>query len=63
MLGLQLGLGPWLGLRNRLQSDLYYPRYLGVLNFGLTNRGLTRSTDNRGANNRALTVFHISWAY
>ena len=23
----------------QLQSDLYYPPYLGVLNFGLTNRG------------------------
>ena len=22
-----------------LQSDLYHPRYLGVLNFGLKNRG------------------------
>ena len=31
-----------------MQSDLYYPRYLGVLSFGLKNRGLTRFADNRG---------------
>ena len=24
---------------SNIQSDLYYPRYLGVLNFGLKNRG------------------------
>ena len=35
-----------------LQSDLYYPRYLGVLNFGL------KTADNIG-----LTAFHRSWAY
>ena len=46
-----------------VQSDLYYPRYLGVLNFGLKNRGIPRSADNRGIDNRNLTVLHISWAY
>ena len=45
-----------------IQSDLYYLRYLGVLNFGLKNRGQTRSADNGGANDRGLTVFHISRA-
>ena len=25
--------------RKELQSDLYYPRYFGVLSFGLKNRG------------------------
>ena len=42
-----------------LQSVLYYPRYLVELNFGL------KTADDRGANNKDLTVFHItiSWAY
>ena len=39
-----------------IQSELYYPRYLGVVNFGLKNRRQPRSADNRGANNRGLTV-------
>ena len=26
-----------------MQSDLYYPQYLGVLNYGLKNRGKLRS--------------------
>ena len=37
----------------RVQSDFYYPRYLGILNFGLKNRRYTRSADKRGANKRS----------
>ena len=40
-----------------IQSDLYYPRYLGILNFGF------KTADNRGVDNRGLKVLHISWAY
>ena len=39
-----------------IQSDLYYRRYLGVLNFGLKNRGQPRSADNIGMDIRGLTV-------
>ena len=28
----------WSSLYDDIQSDLYYPRYLGVLNFGHKNR-------------------------
>ena len=44
-------------------SDLYYPWYFGVVNFGLKNRGYSGSADNRGMGNRGLTVLHLSWAY
>ena len=33
-----------------IQSDLYYPQYLGVLNFGL------KIADNRGVDNRGPTL-------
>ena len=46
-----------------IQSDLYYPRYWGVLNFGLKNRVSPRYADIRGVDDRGLTVLDISWAY
>ena len=37
-----------------IKSDLYYPWYLGILNFGL------KTADNRGVDNRGFNVLHIS---
>ena len=39
-----------------IQSGLYYPRYWGVLNFGLKNRLSPKYADIRGVDDRGLTV-------
>ena len=46
-----------------IQSDLYYPRYLGKVDFRSKNDELSRSADNGSTNNKGLTVLQKSWAY
>ena len=48
-----------------MQSDLYYPRYLGGVDFKaktMINKG-QRILDTRGMDNRGLAILQKSWEY